>query len=222
MVDLVGVSELARRLQVGKGTLSKQAAAGKIPIATRDENGYPLFDVEAVRTARTYNLNPLMKRDGHTPREETAPSGIPPGGGDDAAAEASTERRSGAAGPRPPSALVEQQKLEKQLKNRRLFRQLAEDESLLVLGSVVDSDQTTMARRTRDAVTAFLADKASAAYAFAGQPRTESEWRVWLGERAREAFNHFASTLALEDDDEFEDAGAVDGDPGAAEPAADP
>lgn len=206
---LIGVSALAAELKIGKGTVSKQAASGKIPVADRDAKGSPLFDIDAVRAARANNLNPLMRRE--VPESEgEGPSGPIDG-------EASAERRS--LGPRPPSALVEQQKLEKQLKNRRLLRQIAEDEGLTVLKSVVELEQTTMARRTRDAVTNFMADKASQAYAFAGTPRTEADWRVWLAERTREGFNSHEATLALENDDEFGDESAVDDDQLAGEVA---
>jgi hypothetical protein len=66
-----------------------------------------------------------------------------------------------------------------------------------------------------------MADKASSAYAFAGTPRTEADWRVWLAERVRDVFNAFEATLALEDDDEFTDEPAVDRNAGAPEPGRD-
>lgn len=205
----VGISELARQLGVGKGTLSKQAAAGKIPVADRDAKGNPLFDVEAVRTARDKNLNPLMRRD---------PLAAAPEGPADPSASAddeddATERRSvpePGRGPRPASALVEQQKLEKQLKNRRLLRQVAIDEGLLILKSVSDEEKVTLARRTRDGVIAQISDQASALYAFTRQPRTEAELRVWLGERAGIAFNEVAKAIDAEEGDEFDDAESAD------------
>jgi hypothetical protein len=218
---LLGVSALARELKVGKGTLSKQAAAGKIPIAERDAQGNPLFDADAVRLARAANLNPLMRR-------ETAP-----GGGEAADPtvsvplaedESLAERRSEGRDPRLPSGLVAEQKLEKELKNRRLLRQVADDEGLLVLKSVSDEDKMTLARRTRDGVTGQMTDKASALYAFIGQqPRTEAELRAWLMETTAQAFNETAAAIAAEDGDEFDDADAVEPgepQPGAAAPAA--
>lgn len=211
---LVGVSALAATLGIGKGTISKQAAAGKIPVAERDAKGNPLFDVEAVRAARGANLNPLMRRtvaadDNGREEPDGAFAGDEPG-----------ERRSGP-GPRPPSALVEQQKLEKQLKNRRLLRQVADDEALLVLKSVVEETTMTLSRRTRDGVTGQMTDKASALYAFIGQqPRTESELRVWLQETTALAFNETAQAIAAEDGDEFDDADAVEPVEPHAEPAA--
>lgn len=202
MPELLGVSALATKIGVAKGTISKQAAQGKIPIARRDAKGNPLFDPEDVEKARSGNLNPLMRRTA-SPDENAAAE--PPV---DAADDAPPERRS--AGPRPPSALVEQQKLEKQLKNRRLLRQIAEDEGLIVLKSVVDADQLTMARRTRDGVTSQMAEKASALYAFVFErPRTEAEFRVWLGEQTGAAFDETARSIAQEDEDEF-----GDGEPG--------
>lgn len=206
-MDLVGVSALAAALKIGKGTVSKHAAAGKIPIADRDAKGNPLFDIEAVRRARDANLNPLMRR-----------GADPDGESDDDVGDVPGERRSDPA-PRPASALVEQQKLEKQLKNRRLLRQVADDEGLLVLKSVVEETTMTLARRTRDGVTGHMTDKASALYAFIGQqPRTESELRVWLQEITAQAFNDAAQAIAAEDGDEFDDADAVE--PG--EPLPDP
>lgn len=200
----VGVSALAAALGISKGTISKQAAAGKIPVAERDGKGNPLFDIEAVRVARISNLNPLMRR------AASADEGGREESDDDEAGNSPGERRSGP-GPRPPSALVEQQKLEKQLKNRRLLRQVADDEALLVLKSVVDETTMTLSRRTRDGVTGQMTDKASALYAFVGQqPRTESELRVWLQETTAQAFNETAHAIAAEDGDEFDDADAVE------------
>jgi len=228
MADLVGVSELARQLKKSKGTISKHAEAGKIPVADRDKNGAPLFDVDQVRQAYEPNINPLMRRQG----EPVAPPAKQPDldiavdqpvGADDQVDDdqddTAGERRSVGSGG-GDKTLLQEQVTERQLRNRRLTRQIGEDEGRLVLRSIVEEEQTTMARQTRDAVTAYLGDKASAAYAFAAQPRTESEWRVWLSERSREAFNHFESTLALQDDDEFdEDEQSVDGDTGPTDAA---
>jgi hypothetical protein len=75
----------------------------------------------------------------------------------------------------------------------------------LVLKTVVEREQTTMARRTRDAVVNGMAGKATAAYLYAGTPRSEADWRLWLAEQAQTVFNEFAATLALENDDEFDD-----------------
>ncbi|MCW5737352.1 MAG: hypothetical protein KIS73_24715 [Enhydrobacter sp.] len=203
-MTLVGVSALAAALGIGKGTISKQAAAGKIPVAERDKKGNPLFDIDAVRAAREANLNPLMRRAAET----TGATGEEQD--DDDAGDVPGERRSGPA-PRSPSALVEQQKLEKQLKNRRLLRQVVDDEGLLVLKAVVEETTMTLSRRTRDGVTGLMTDKASALYAFIGQqPRTEPELRVWLQDTTAQAFNDTAHAIAAEDGDEFDDADAVD------------
>jgi hypothetical protein len=200
---LVGVSELA---------------AGKIPVASRDENGAPLFDVEQVQAVYESGINPLMRRQGGAIEGPAPAPDLDEEYEEEAAGaeqEQSGERRSASQPqPRAPGGLLQQQILDRQLRNRRLVRQIGEDEGRLVLRAVVEDEQTTMARRTRDLVASFLSDKASAAYAFAGTPRTEAEWRVWLSERATEAFNHLASTLSLEDDDEFEDEQPADGDAG--------
>lgn len=196
MSELLGVSALATAIGVGKGTISKHAAAGKIPIASRDSKGNPLFDLDAVREARGSNLNPLMRR-------EPAASASVSDGEEGQAPQ--SERRS----PREPSALVEQQKLEKQLKNRRLLKQVADDEGLLVLRSIVEADVQTLSRRTRDGVTGQMSEKASALYAFVHErPRTEAEFRVWLSEQTGAAFDETSRAIALEDEDEFDDAGA--------------
>jgi hypothetical protein len=205
---LLGVSALARELGVGKGTVSKQAAAGKIPVAERDTQGNPLFDLAAVKAARGDNLNPLMRRQPMTAGDADQDSSAAPDGA------APAERRSP---DRAPSGLVQQQQLEKQLKNRRLLRQIAVDEGLVVLRSVVDDDQTTFARRTRDGVTGQMADKASALYAFVGErPRTEAEFRVWLDEHTGQAFDEVSRLIAAEDEDEFGDA-----EPGQSDPESD-
>jgi hypothetical protein len=187
--DLLGVSALAAKLGISKGTVSKQANAGKIPIAERDAKGNPLFSLADVERAREDNLNPLMRR-----TEEPAPAA------DDQPAESPQ---------RAPSELQLAAINEKQLKGRKLLGDLAAREGLTVLKSIVELEQTTIARRTRDSVTNGMAEKASAAYSFAGTPRTEAEWRVWLTERTREAFNTFEATLALETDDEFDDEHSV-------------
>ena len=214
-MELIGVSALARGLGMAKGTVSKQAAAGKIPVARRDAQGNPLFDLEAVKRARETNLNPLMRRMGG---EDAAPDEPhddgPASAEDDGGEDNEAERRS----PRSPSGLVQQQQLEKQLKNRLLLRMVAEDEGLLCLRSVVDDDQTTFARRTRDGVTGQMADKASALYAFIGErPRTEAELRVWLDEHTGQAFEEVAKLIAQEDEDEF---GAEPVEPGEADAVA--
>jgi len=220
-MSLVGVSDLARELAklgdlVGKGTLSKQATAGKIPIAGRDARGSPLFDVAAVHQARAGNLNPLMRRQPDNLEQASAPAGDPAGGGVD---DEEPERRS--AGPRPPSALVEQQKLEKQLKNRLLLRRVGEDEGLFILRREAEETNTTMARQTRDGVTAQFADYAGKLYAFVGQqPRSEAELRVWLAEHAGAAFDEVEKAIAAEQGDEFEDGSdSLDVEPGPVAPA---
>jgi len=202
MPDLVGVSALADALGKSKGMISKHAKAGKIPVADRDKNKAPLFDVEQVRASYENNMNVAMRRDGAAAIER--PPAPPLEDEDDGELEQAGERRS-ATPTREPSGLLRQQVVEKQLKNRRLVQQLGKDEGLLVLRSIADEDGVTAARKTRDAVVGFMADRASAAYAFAGQPRTEAEWRVWLSEQATEAFNRHAATLALEESDEFGD-----------------
>ena len=202
-MELIGVSALARALGIAKGTVSKQAAAGKIPVAQRDAQDNPLFDLDAVKLAREKNLNPLMRRDaggGDTEPDDLLDRERGSAGNDEDGAAGEAERRS----PRPPSGLVQQQQLEKQLKNRLLLRKVAEDEGLLCLRSIVNDDQTTFARRTRDGVTGQMADKASSLYAFIGErPRTEAELRVWLDEHTGQAFEEVAKLIAQEDEDEF-------------------
>jgi len=202
-MNLMGVSKLATELGVGKGTISKQAAAGKIPVADRDARGNPLFDIDAVRAARAGNLNPLMRRTPEATNQATVPADEGPSD-DPTDGDTPSERRSV---PRSPSGLVQQQQLEKQLKNRLLLRKIAADEGLVVLRAVVDDDQTTFARRTRDGVTGQMAEKASALYAFVGErPRTEAEFRVWLDEHTGQAFDEVSRLIAAEDEDEFGDA----------------
>lgn len=216
--ELLGVSALGAKLGIGKSTISKHAAAGKIPIAKRDGKDRPLFDLDQVLLARK-DLNELMRRrEGGAADVEAEDDDE---GGEDAGQRDLLERRS-ADTPRAPSALQVAALTEKQLKGRKLIGELAAREGLTVLRSVVELDQTTIARRTRDTVTNGMADKASAAYAFAGTPRTEADWRVWLAERTREIFNAFEATLALEDDDEFTDEPAVDGNAGEPSPQGDP
>jgi hypothetical protein len=225
MADLVGVQDCAAAVGRAKGTISKHAASGKIPVAGKDDRGNPLFDVEQVRQAYENNINPLMRRRGEAVSASNAEPELEADPEEDERSAVEQRRSWGASHPAAPvagSGLLKHQVVERQLRNRRLIRQIAEDEGRLVLRAVVDSEQATMARRTRDAVTAFLADRASTAYAFAGQSRTEAEWRVWLVEQGREAFNHFASTLSLEGDDEFGDERSDDGDAGEAGSAAVP
>lgn len=219
---LVGVQALAAALGVHKGTISKRAAAGSIPVAERDGNGFPLFDVDAVRAAWDRNVNPLMRRAG-APVE---PPGrlAPPIDADDDAEEAYSERRSpAAAGDRPTSGLLQQQVVERRLRNRRLLRQLGEDEGLFVLKLEVERAVVTMARQTRDGVAGQLADYAAELYAYVAQPRTESELRIWLSEHTSRAFDEVEKTMAAEKGDEFGDGtGAADEQLGGTETAATP
>jgi hypothetical protein len=203
----VGVTALAKALKKSKGTISKHADAGKIPVADRDAHGHPLFDVEAVRAVYDQQINPLMRRTGAgvAPSEDDDQLGFgdEETSGSDAADQ--SERRS-APTPRAPSGLVQQQTLERRLKNRRLLRQIADDEALFVLKSISDEEKLTLARKTRDGVSAQLSDAASALYAFVSrQARTEAELRIWLIERTGIAFNEVAMAIAAEEGDEFDD-----------------
>jgi hypothetical protein len=121
---LLGVQQLAAALGVAKGTVSKRASAGTIPVAERDKNGHPLFDLDAVRLVWGQNVNPLMRRAG----AEVAPSSNRPSlePDDDVADDDFDDRRSAAPAPREPSGLLRQQVVERQLKNRRLVRLVAE------------------------------------------------------------------------------------------------
>jgi hypothetical protein len=204
---LMGVQQLAAALGVAKGTVSKRASAGTIPVAERDKHGYPLFDLEAVRRVWEQNVNPLMRRAG---AEVAPPSGRPTlEVADDEVDEPDyDERRSPAL--RAPSGLLEQQVVERRLRNRRLVRQLAEDEGLFVLKAVAENDAMTLARQTRDGVAAHMADFAGELYAFAAKPRTEGEWRIWLSEHTGRAFDEVEKALAAEKGDEFGDGSPAD------------
>jgi hypothetical protein len=203
---LMGVQQLAATLGVAKGTVSKRASAGSIQVAERDKNGFPLFDLEAVRRVWEQNVNPLMRRAG---AEVAPPSGRPRLELEDEGADESfDERRSPA--PRAPSGLLEQQVVERRLRNRRLVRQLAEDEGLLIVKAVAENDAMTMARQTRDGVSAHMADFAGELYAFAAKPRTEGEWRIWLTEHTGRAFDEVDKALAAEKGDEFGDGSPAD------------
>jgi hypothetical protein len=205
---LLGVQQLAAALGVAKGTVSKRASAGTIPVAERDKNGHPLFDLEAVRRAWGQNVNPLMRRAG----AEVAPSSSRPSlePDDDVADDDFDERRSAAPAPREPSGLLRQQVVERQLKNRILVRQIAVSERLLVLKAIVENYVMTMARQTRDGVAAHMADFSGELYAFAAKPRTEGEWRIWLTEHTGRAFDEVDKALAAEKGDEFGDGSPAD------------
>lgn len=231
---LVGVSELAAALVPprSKGTISKHAAAGKIPVADRDANGAPLFDVAAVQAAYENGINPLMRRRGGAVAAAGA-GAIEASSADDAADDqvdddqagpesgGDRERRSHYAGGSAPepSGLQRQLILERQLRNRRLVRQVADDEGLLVLRSIVENDTMTLARQTRDGVAAAMADCAGKLSAFCAQPRSEAELRVWLGEHTGQAFDQVEKAIAAEKGDEF-NAESDAGEPGAPDTAA--
>jgi DNA methylase len=116
---LVGVTQLAAALGRSKGTISKHADAGKIPVAERDARGNPLFDVDQVRAVYEQGINPRMRRQG-APVHGTMPA---PELEDDDELE-QPERRS--PGPRPSNAgtggsgLQQQLVMERRLRNRRL------------------------------------------------------------------------------------------------------
>jgi hypothetical protein len=200
---LLGVQQLAHALGVSKSTVSKRASAGSIPIADRDGRGHPLFDVDQVRAAWSSNVNPLMRRRG----DDVAPPAAPQLEDDELedSRPAGERRSTSAPAPREPSGLLRQQVVERQLRNRRLVRQLAEDEGLLVLAREVENAQTTIARQTRDGVTAFVADGAAELYAFVAQQRTEGELRIWLSQRSGRAFDEVERALEAETGDEFDD-----------------
>jgi hypothetical protein len=187
---LVGVQELARRLNPprSKGTISKHAAAGKIPVAGHDERA------SAVRRRASAG----GRRAGNQPAD--APSGCTgvqgampaPELADDDELEQPERRSPGlrASSSSPGgSGLQQQLVMERRLRNRRLVRQIGEDEGRLVLRAVVEEEQATIARRTRDSVTAFLANKASAAY--------PASFRRWfsLRMRAHSRFQRYSTRL---------------------------
>jgi hypothetical protein len=204
---LLGVQQLAAALGVAKGTVSKRASAGTIPVAERDKHGHPLFDLELVRLAWGQNVNPLMRRAG----AEVAPSSSRPSlEPDDVADDDFDDRRSVMPAAREPSGLLRQQVVERQLKNRRLVRLVAEEEGLLVLKAVAENDAMTLARQTRDGVAANMADFSGELYAFAAKPRTEGEWRIWLTEHTGRAFDEVDKALAAEKGDEFGDGSPAD------------
>jgi hypothetical protein len=216
---LLGVQQLAAALGVAKGTVSKRASAGTIPVAERDKHGHPLFDLESVRRVWEQNVNPLMRRAG----AEVAPPSSRPTleSDDDVADDDFDDRRSAAQAPRAPSGLLQQQVVERRLRNRRLLRQLGEDEGLFVLKAIVENDVVTMARQTRDGVAAQMADFAGELYAFAAKPRTEGEWRIWLSEHTGRAFDEVEKALAAEKGDEFGDGSPADSSqPGVADAVA--
>ena len=199
---LVGVQDLAVALGVAKGTVSKRAAAGSIPVADRDKRGHPLFDVEEVRAAWNNNANSLMRRRGADVDPPDGQPSLESGDIDEPTSDDLDERRSVPL-PREPTGLNQQMVLERQLRNRRLVRQLGEDEGLFVLKSVADNDVMTLARQTRDGVAAQMADFAGELYAFAATPRTEGELRLWLSEHTGRAFDEVDKALAAEKGDEF-------------------
>lgn len=190
--DLIGVTALAKELGLSKGTVSKQADAGKIPVAERAADGSPLFDLAVVLATRGDSINPLMRR------------------GDAGAIEADEpERRSSDAEPRGPSlnsVMIE----ERQVRTRGLQLRQAQDEGLLVVAADVERDRTTIARGTRDAVEQYVADGAGKAYALAGKSATEGEWRLFLTALVRDGFAERERALALETDDESDDVDASD------------
>ena len=199
----VGVQALARVLNVAKGTVSKRARAGSIPVAERDKNGHPLFDVEEVRRVWDNNANPMMRRRGETVAPSTEQPSLDDDGGEDEF-EDDSERRLAPRHVEPePGSLQAQLVLERRLRNRRLLGQLAGDEGLFVLKAVIDNDVMTLARQTRDGVSAQLADFAGRLYAFVSEARSEGELRIWLTEHTGKAFDEVEKALAAEKGDEF-------------------
>lgn len=209
---LVGVQECAAALGRSKGTISKHAAAGKIPVADRDAAGHPLFDVAHVRAAYENSINPLMRRRGG---EVSTAGGLDEGTSDDLVGEdpsAPADRRT-TVPERAPTGLLKQQVLERTLRNQRLVLQLATDQSVVILKAVADNEAMTLARQTRDGVAAQMADFAGKLYAFAAQPHTEGEFRVWLSEHTGAAFDEVEKGLAAEKGDEFGDGTEPTGQP---------
>lgn len=223
-MPLMGVSEYAAHAGVTKGTISKQIARGVIPVASRDKRGHPLVDPEAADQARDGTLNALMRRTGppdsrgaEAADAAAVTSGDPEGASAASSDPAPDERRSsGASAPRGSSGLVEQQVLERKLRNRSLLRDNEIAEGRFVLRDVVEREQTTLARATRDKITAAVVDMSAALYGFTRQPRTEAELRVFLKDKIDAAFMGLADELRGDLDDEFgddaTDEGSDDGD----------
>lgn len=198
--DLMGVTALAEKIGVSKGTVSKQARAGKIPVARYTDEGAPLFDLAAVLAARDDNLNPNMRRDDAAADDE----------------EDAGERRSPG---RSPSGLTAVMIEERQVRTRSLRLKQAQEEGLLVIASEVERDQTTEARATRDSVTQYVADCDGKAYAFAGKQPTQAQWRHFLIGIVRDAYAERERALAEEADDELDDD-SLDGEAaGSGQPA---
>ena len=196
---VIGVTALAEAIGVAKSTVSKQAQAGKIPVARYTDDGAPLFDLAAVEEARAANLNTNMRRDGGPGLDDDE---------DPDEAEDSDERRSPdapGARHRAASGLTAAMIEERQVRTRGLQLRQAVEEGLLVVAADVERDRTTLARGTRDAVEQHVADGAGKAYAFAAKPRTEGEWRVFLMGLVRDAFAERERALASETDDETDD-----------------
>ena len=187
--ELVGVTACAAAVGLSKGTISKYADGGKIPVAERTKSGAPLFVVEDVRRALPDNVNENMRRDPAADVDGDL---------------ADDERRSPDARPSLKSVMIE----ERQTRTRGLQLRQAQDEGLLVSAEDVAHEMTTTARGTRDAVEQHVADAAGRAYAFAGQPRVEGEWRIFLIGIVREAFAERERALAQEaeesDDDDLD------------------
>jgi hypothetical protein len=197
--DLIGVTAVANAIGVAKSTVSKQAYAGKIPIARFTDDGDPLFDLDKVREARDANLNPNMRREVDEAPDDERRSLDAPG-----------------AQHRAASGLTAVMIEERQVRTRGLQLKQAMEEGLLVVASEVERERTTIARGTRDAVEQHVADGAGKAYAFAAKPRTEGEWRIFLTSLVRDAFAERELALAQETDDELEDDELADGGDGGA------
>lgn len=198
--ELIGVTALAEKIGKSKGTVSKQAHAGKIPVAEFTEEGAPLFDLEEVLAAGDDNLNPNMRR------------------GDDDGAEAGDDRERRSPG-RSPSGLTAVMIEERQVRTRSLQLKQAADEGLLVIAAEVERERTTEARATRDSVTQYVADCDGKAYAFAAKQPTQAQWRHFLISIVRDAYAERERALAEEADDELDDD-SLDGEgAGSAEPA---
>lgn len=196
--DLIGVTELANALGYSKGTISKHAKAGKIPVEQRDADGAPLFDLAKVRAALPQNVNENMRRD--TAADPDAPSDERRSSDDDAKA-----------GPTLNSVMIE----ERQVRIRSLQLKQLEQEGALVSAAEIALEIATSARATRDAVEQHIADQAGKTYAFAVEPHNEGEWRLYLINLVREAYAERDRALALEaeesdDDEPVGETGATD------------
>lgn len=185
--DLLSISAYAARVDVNKSTISRQVAAGKIPIAGHDKHGRPLIDPRQADAARANNLNPLMARNVPPADERIAalPGAPSVDDGDEPDLLSAGERRSPAGSPTKTGALTAAHAADKSLSVMLKRLALGQQTGELISAADAKAEFQTMSRTFRDRTLGWVIDIAPVILATALKDGTEAAVRSAMQGHAR-------------------------------------